>query len=410
MSGWGVRAGAITAGVIALGIGISQIGTPVPISKVYTNSSGVLSGSGTVAAPLSMAVTVDGTTITGAGSAGSPLTSSDAIDDIRWSFAAGLYGFGTDGNATISSNTNATADLHYNNLTVSGAATTLHLRNYRLFVKGTLTLSGGASISNGAIGQGGTFMGDGYFAGGQTAGQAAGTQAGTMASAPSFWVTSAVIEGGTSCPTANCTGTDGTDATNPGQGGSGGGSSGSGGQLGGPRGGAITRRATTAGVEDTLALYRWLPIATNTTPGWTGGSGGGMAPVTNVGGTNASARSGGGGGGILWIAARKIVGTGTLKADGFDGSAGLCAACGVNGQCAGGSGGGGGGLAVIFYGHLEAGVTVRAWGGVGGNNARPPTALPARATCSPTSAATSGRGGNGADGTVLKLNMSGDGS
>lgn len=50
-----------------------------------------------------------------------------------------VYGSGSDGNVTISTNTTMTRDMFYNNLTVNSSIT-LNTGAYRLFVKGLLTL------------------------------------------------------------------------------------------------------------------------------------------------------------------------------------------------------------------------------------------------------------------------------
>jgi hypothetical protein len=57
-----------------------------------------------------------------------------------------VYGQGTDGDVTISSNTTLTGDKYYNNLTVNNGVTLL-TNGYRVFVKNTLT-------NNGSIGAG----------------------------------------------------------------------------------------------------------------------------------------------------------------------------------------------------------------------------------------------------------------
>lgn len=410
---WQQRASVITVGIIALGIGVSQIGAPVPISRVYTNSSGVLSGSGLSTSPVNMALTADGVTIEGTGSAGSPFSSTNPINTIRWGFAAGFYGLGTLGNVTTSGNTNATSDMHYNNLTIAGPAPcTYHMLNYRLFVRGTLTIDSGCFLSNSARGVSnnvGSTVPAGYFGLTAGGGTTVGTFADNVTSAPSFFTNVGTSAPGTGCATANCTtATSGADATQRSQGGAAGGTACFRGSLIGTRGGSVTRRTIVSGVEDTLTLYRGIPIYTNTGVPYSGGAGGGAAGSSCDQGTDgAGPHAGGAGGGVLWVAAHIVAGGGTLKADGFDGQDGTCG-CGVGVQaCSGGSGGGGGGLVILFYGH-KSGVTVRAYGGVGGNNSRPPIAQPTQQQC--VSGCIGGRGGNGADGYTYLMNMSGDGS
>jgi len=72
-----------------------------------------------------------------------------------------IYGLGSDGDVTISSNTSMTSDMYYNNLTVANNVT-ITTNGYRLFVKNLLTL-GDASVigfssgssATGTIGGGG---------------------------------------------------------------------------------------------------------------------------------------------------------------------------------------------------------------------------------------------------------------
>lgn len=56
-----------------------------------------------------------------------------------------IYGTGSDGNVTISSNTTITSDMFYNNLTINDNIT-LTTNGYRVFVKNLLTLGNGSVI------------------------------------------------------------------------------------------------------------------------------------------------------------------------------------------------------------------------------------------------------------------------
>ena len=61
--------------------------------------------------------------------------------------AVGLYGDGSDGNVSLSSGTiNLTRTMYYNSLTLSGTAV-LNTNGYKIYVKGTLSLSGSAAIA-----------------------------------------------------------------------------------------------------------------------------------------------------------------------------------------------------------------------------------------------------------------------
>jgi hypothetical protein len=77
-----------------------------------------------------------------------------------------LFGDGSDGNVTISSNTSLTRDMYYDNLTIDGSVT-LNPNGYRIFVSGTLTLDNGAIIARNGN--------PGTSSGGFGAGLAAGT-------------------------------------------------------------------------------------------------------------------------------------------------------------------------------------------------------------------------------------------
>jgi hypothetical protein len=75
-----------------------------------------------------------------------------------------IYGTGGDGDATISSNTTLTEDMHYNNLTIN-ANITLNPGGYRIFVKNILTMNSGSTIgystgfsTAGSIAQGGAAL------------------------------------------------------------------------------------------------------------------------------------------------------------------------------------------------------------------------------------------------------------
>lgn len=59
-----------------------------------------------------------------------------------------VYGAGTDGSVTISSNTTLTSDMFYYNLTVN-ANTVLNTAGYRIFVKNILTLNANSTIGVG---------------------------------------------------------------------------------------------------------------------------------------------------------------------------------------------------------------------------------------------------------------------
>lgn len=63
----------------------------------------------------------------------------------------GLYGDGSDGDATISGSTTAARDLYYNTLTVASGGE-LKMNGFKLFVRVKCTVQSGGIISNDAVG------------------------------------------------------------------------------------------------------------------------------------------------------------------------------------------------------------------------------------------------------------------
>ena len=55
-----------------------------------------------------------------------------------------IYGFGQDGNVTLTSNTTLSRDMYYNNLTINSGVT-LDTNGYRVFVAGTLAFADSTS-------------------------------------------------------------------------------------------------------------------------------------------------------------------------------------------------------------------------------------------------------------------------
>lgn len=238
----------------------------------------------------------------------------------------GIYGDGSDGTYTVSSSAPLTRDTYYENLTVAAGAT-LTTAGYRLFVRNTLTCNGtiannGENGTNGSSSGATTYGGSGALASGYPtnvgiggAGGNGSIGTGTTGNSPS---------------TTYSLGGDGGASTNSTEGGS-----------------------TSVGAFRTSDL-RWLPSAIllsdqngNTFGG--GGGGGGSA----AGGSG----SGGGGGGLVFIAANKILGTGSIQANGGAG--------GNSSSIAGDAAGGGGGGVVIVISNANA-ITPVALGGAGG--------------------------------------------
>jgi hypothetical protein len=247
--------------------------------------------------------------------------------------------FGTPnlGNVVISTNTTLTGDSYYANLTIN-TGISLNTGGYRIFVSGTLTLSGTSIISrdgnNGTNGDSGTAAGAAIAAGsigGGTVGGAGGAAgvAGGAGGAPT---------GGTSV-------------------GGGGGAGGRGNVnvvLAGNGGTISVPTAANGGPQVLRDVSRGISgrhLGAAILSGGTGGGGGG-------GGSTGATRNGGGGGsgaGVIIIAANIITGTGTITANGGNGGNGSTTGGTTNG---GAGGGGGGGTVLLVNNQLTGGFTI----------------------------------------------------
>ena len=106
-----------------------------------------------------------------------------------------------------------------------------------------------------------------------------------------------------------------------------------------------------------LALWDLLQQGQGNDNATTGAIGGGGGGGNGLGGT--AGRAGGRGGGVLLIICKALNNTGTISANGANGTAG-------SGASTGGGGGGGGGGVVVAYETLTAAGTIQASGGSGG--------------------------------------------
>jgi hypothetical protein len=257
---------------------------------------------------------------------------------LRWgAFGLVLYGLGSDGDVTISSNTTLTGPMLYDNLTVSSGVT-LTVSQWPIQVRGTLTLNG-------------TISANGNDANNQVGG--------SQLSNNRLWQSGGTV-GGTGTSGAGANGTNATFALG-GAGGNGG--SGWSGVSGGTGGTVSAPNAELGGFNSPAMWLNALNCQANTlgvTSGgrWQTGAGGG------AGGGDASSlgAGGGGGGGGVWIAARRLAGTGTISAKGGNGANGR----GTNG---GGGGGGGGGVVILITQSLSNPFTIDVGGGTAGTGA-----------------------------------------
>jgi hypothetical protein len=244
-----------------------------------------------------------------------------------------IFGDGSDGNLTISSNTSLTRDSYFNNLTITNGAR-LSTANYRLFVAGMLTITNGF-ISN-----------NGNNANANTAGAGTGTAR-----------TCGIGTNG-AAGVGNANGANGTAMT----------ASTRGGGLGGNGGSSATRTAGLAGtgtvvptnnggvncLRQALTAITMRDMTNTLINGGTGGGSGG-------GTISGSSGAGGGGAGTILISAQYISWvTATISANGGNGgtSVTLNSASG---------GGGGGGLVVVISKSNLTGLTITANGGSGGS-------------------------------------------
>ncbi|MDD3039590.1 hypothetical protein [Bacteroides sp.] len=95
-----------------------------------------------------------------------------------------------------------------------------------------------------------------------------------------------------------------------------------------------------------------------------GGCGGGAGDPKCFGGAGGN---GGAGGGLAIILACKIVGRGTIKANGSNGSAGSAGQQQNFGSSGGGGGGGAGGAIICYYTQFDESIRLEASGGLGGS-------------------------------------------
>jgi len=290
-----------------------------------------------------------------------------------------LFGDGDDGDLVTSSDVTLTADTYYGDLTISNGDT-LYTAGYRLFVKGTLTVTGtldrsgnaGSNGTNGEVGQhgqggaGGAALTSGSLMGGED-GKTGGSSSGGVGTAGDNAAKALSGNGA-----AGGAGGSGGDAGVPGSPDAGG----AGGAAGSATGTIFNypRNVTAAYI-----MYDFLPSGDNIRPSAGSGSGG-------AGGVGANGNGDGGGGGgsgstgaILWVAAKIIIVTGTIKANGGaggDGGDGADYGDPVRGAGGGGGGGAGGngGTVLLIYntytnsGTVEAAAGVAGLGGDGGTS------------------------------------------
>jgi hypothetical protein len=300
------------------------------------------------------------------------------------------FGGGIDGDVTVTGNVSLLRDMYYNNLTISGSGN-IFTSGYRIFVAGTLSVSG--SVSTGKIARNGNNGANatgqtpgGGAAGGLTAqffGGSTGAQAGGIGGAI----------GGAGANSVTNTGNTNNIGGDPGQGGNGGaGTVGAGGVCAA----VSTVAASNLFVNNRYSdfFYRNAAIVTGGVGGQGGSGGGGGSGVAPAGG------GGGGGGAIVWVAARTIDLTSAvgpvLSARG--GVAGNGATLGAANGGGGGGGGAGGGGGYCLFAYKNAIGTLANFidvsGGAGGNGGNGGTGA---------SGGEGGGGGGGGAATIINV-------
>lgn len=285
----------------------------------------------TVAGIVELATAAEINAGTATGGDGPLVVTPDQFKDSLFGLGAGYFGDGSDGNVTISANTDLTRDMNYANLTVNSTFT-LNTKGYRVFVSGTLTNNGtisndgsaGSGVTGGAGGAAGTLLGGGSGAnsGGLNSGGGGGGGGGIVfVSAYNVAVQGTVrAMGGDGAngaiPSAgNSNGTAGTTISRSliqsGTGGTGGNCNG----QTGAAGGVITTNS-----KMSPKIYSLVNLMFDGVAQLAGGAGGGSAGESV---TNASAGGGGGGqGGVVVFFYRFLTTAGTLSAAGGAGGSG----------------------------------------------------------------------------------------
>ncbi len=301
-----------------------------------------------------------------------------------------LFGDGSDGDVTISSNTSLARDMYYNNLTVASTFT-LSTAGYRIFVKGILSNSG-TIANNGNNGSAGS------------AGSAgAGGSGGTGGASPAAITVPAGQSGSTggvggASNAQGLAGTNGSAQTNSigvagGTGGVGGTATGNGTvtSFGAGVVGVLTSSSSSVRDVTTAINLQNITGVFKLGTGGTGGSGGSASSATG----NASAGGAGGGGGtggMVFIVSKSISGAGAVNAIGGNGGNGgngnSSGGSGNSGQGGGGTGAGGaGGIILIVTNTATNTMTLSVAGGTAGQ------------TSGTGSSTGSGTGASGAIGT-----------
>lgn len=264
-----------------------------------------------------------------------------------------IYGDASDGTVTLAANKTLDRDYYYDTLVIP-ASFTVFTNGYRLFARTLLQVDGIIDCSGdpgGAASAGPTIGNPGAQA----------PMTGWIA-----WANSLAGRGTGGVSANTVTAVAGTTQSGPPTN-SRGGAGGAGGAAGAAAGGAgqvpTVPPGTMSGFRDLRNAVAASLITASGRALLQGGGGGGSGAVENTGaGGQAASGGSGGGGGVLVVAAPRITGTGTIRANGGIGGAGFTN--GNAGSKASGSGGGGGGVVIVITEDTVA-PAVQANGGAG---------------------------------------------
>jgi hypothetical protein len=309
-----------------------------------------------------------------------------------------IYGDGSDGDVTISTDTSLTSDMFYNNLTIA-TGKILNTNGFRVFVKNTLTFQGtGKIVSNGGAGGNGVDGGPGGGTGGT-----AGVIAHVAGSLPASKVGKIGGHGGIALGAAATDGANGDSVTK---------SVGVAGSAGGKGGGVAFGAGGTAGeittgvnnrIHNSLSAYFLFDtqssVASFNGSAGSGGGGGGATGARNGGGGGGSGATGG----FVSVFARIIVtvnGNNYIEAIGGAGGNGGGGQTGDVSYGGGGGGGGSGGIVILVYSKKTGTGTISAAGGIGGTGG---TGRDSGGGIDPANAGVNGTAGN--TGVIIYLQV-----
>lgn len=342
----------VTANAATLsGTNLRSTVTSSALTSVGTISTGVWKGTVIADAYIASAATwnakQDAITLTTTGTSGVATFSANTLNIPNYDTSSlSPFGDGSDGDATISTNTTLASDKYYNNLTINSGIV-LETGGYHIFVKGTLTNNGVISNNGGAGGDGGVGGVDSGTAGVKAA---EGTVSGGTAGVEGGGYYHGGLPGLAGNPSiTNVNGVSGGD----GRGGAGGAA------------GVATPETLHFGVTSKSSLNGYVFNNENTdfSLEYLYGQISGALLSSSAGSGSGSGNAGGGSGatgGVVYVAGAIITGTGSIQAKGGAGGVG---AGGPGGG--GGGGGGSGGFVALIYNSFS-GVSIDVGGGAGG--------------------------------------------